>query len=366
MIICGIILFLFITEILFRIFYNKTYITGKKEKWKNNYIEPHPFLSFFYKRNSVIKTNKLLNYELCKNKYYSFVKPLKINNCGHFGDHFEENKNDNTLRIACLGNSTTANNIGDKSSGIDFCYPDMLQKLMQSKIDLLKKYSKVEVYNFGIGGWVCQDILIDFIFNVLRTNPDYIIFCHGFVDVPFHLMNGFENDYSHGRKNLGEVIKNIRYASYIPQISFWKLYEFLRIKLFGTGNVRDELIKKIRKQKINIGCNLDTLKYERDIIKNIFIICKYYGIKIIVSSYPFYNFDKTDLSNKIEQGVLIENENIKKLSEEFKTIFIDQNNIIPKSGLYFLDWVHFTPTGMLYLTENYSSLIIEDVNESKI
>ena len=355
---------LIVLEILFRIYYRikygNKYIPEKKIKWKDNYIVSHPFLSFSYKKNSMIKVNKLLSYSLSKDKYHSFVKPLKLNNFGHFGNDFQEEKNNNTLRIACLGNSTTANNIAFENK--DYCYPDMLQKELQSKIFLLKKYDKVEVYNFGIGGWVCQDILIDFILNVLRVKPDYVIFCHGFVDVPFHLMNDFSNDYLHGRRNLGEIIKNIQYVSYLPKISFWKLYEFLKTKIFGSGNVRDDIIKKIRKQKVDINCGFDTLKYEAEIIKNIFIICKYYNIKMIASTYPFYNFSNIPISNKIEKGVQIENENIKKLSKEFDILFVDHDSIVPKNDNYFLDWIHFTPLGMKCLVENYSRLLIEDIN----
>lgn len=365
MIVFNIIVALIVIEILFRICYRVIcgywYVVGKRERWKDNYVVAHPFLSLSYKKNSVIKTNKKLNYILSRGKYSSFVNPLRINNFGHFGNDFEERKDSDTLRIACLGNSTTANNIAFENK--DYCYPDMLQKELQSKIFLLKKYDKVEVYNFGIGGWVCQDILIDFVLNVLRTNPDYVIFCHGYVDLPFHLMDSFSCDYFHGRRNLGEVIRDIQLTSYLPSVSFWKLYEFLKTKLVGSGNVRKDVVEKIRKQKINYNNNFDTLKYEADILKNIFIICKYFGIRMIVSTYSFYNFGNISAFNKIEQGVEIENENIKKLSEEFDTIFVDHAKIIPKNDNYFLDWVHFTPKGMQFLAKNYSKLIVEDINK---
>lgn len=363
MVFLKIFLILFLIEILFRIFCLSKYSAIRKTKWKDNYVVSHPFLSFSYKRDSNIFLKKNLDYDLHKNKYFSFYKPLKLNNYGHFGNDFREEKEKKTLRIACLGNSTTANNIADQSK--DYCYPDLLLEKMKEKLFLLKTYNNVEVYNFGIGGWVCQDIFIDFFLNVLRTKPDYIVFCHGFVDVPFHMMECFLNDYSHGRKNLGEIIWKIKFSSFIPNLYFWKSYNFLKNKLFGSGNVRDEVIQGIRKQKVKTNLSFDSLKYEYDIIKNIFIICKYYDIKLIISSYPFYNFSNTKISNKIEEGVKIENDNIKKLSDEFNTIFIDHDKIIPKNDLYFLDWVHFTPKGMEVLAENYSDLIIKDIKNKE-
>ena len=362
-----IVFLLFVIEILFRIYYRlkhgNKYVPPFNPKREENYVISHPFLSISYKKNSLIKLRKELNYSIQKNKYYSFEKPLRLNNCGHFGNDFVEEKIKNTIRIACLGNSTTANNIS--YDGKDYCYPDILQESLQSKIHLLKGYDKVEVYNYGIGGWVCQDILIDFILNVVRMKPDYIIFCHGFVDVPFHMMEDYSNDYFHGRKNLGEVIKEIQFVSYFPKLPFWKSYEYIKMKIFGTGFVRDEVIQKIRKQKVNVDNNLnyDTLKSESDILRNIFIICKHYNINMIASSYPFYNYDYTSMSKKIEEGVLMENKNIQNLAKEFNTIFIDHDNLVPKTDEYFLDWVHFTPEGMKLLAENYSELVIMDVSD---
>ena len=360
-----VILLLVLFEILFRLLYRfqygNEYLPSFNPKREDNYVVSHPFLSFSYKKNSLIKLRKELSYRLQKSKYYSFETPLRLNNCGHFGNDFDEDKNKKTIRIACLGNSTTANNIS--FDGKDFCYPDILQELLQSNIDLLDGYDKAEVYNFGIGGWVCQDILIDFVLNVVRMKPDYIIFCHGFVDVPFHMMEGFSNDYFHGRKNLGEVIEEIQYVTHFPKIPFWKSYEFIKTKVLGTGFVRDEVVQKIRKQKVNVDCNLDydTLKAESELLRNIFIICKHYDIGMIVSSYPFYNFDHTSMSNKMEEGVLIENRNVRNLAKEFNAIFIDHDDLVPKTDEFFLDWVHFTPEGMKFLARSFSKLIIEDV-----
>ena len=70
-------------------------------------------------------------------------------------------------------------------------------------------------------------------------------------DLPLYLMNDFERDYKHGRKNLGEVIHKIKIANMLPKIKFLHFYEFIKDKLFGTGNVRNDVLRLITKSKID-------------------------------------------------------------------------------------------------------------------
>ena len=118
-----IILSIILIEILFRITYytinKKNYHVSLKLKWKDSYVVPHPFLSFSYKKNTIINKNQRLPYPIHTNKFFSFKKPLKINSLGHFGDEFGLKKD--KIRILCLGASTTANNISDGKK--DYTYP---------------------------------------------------------------------------------------------------------------------------------------------------------------------------------------------------------------------------------------------------
>jgi uncharacterized membrane protein YkgB len=72
---------LIVIEIIFRIYYRSKYgnkyVPPFNPKREENYVIFHPFLSFFYKKNSLIKLRKELTYSLQKNKYYSFETPLE-------------------------------------------------------------------------------------------------------------------------------------------------------------------------------------------------------------------------------------------------------------------------------------------------
>lgn len=358
------IIFIFIfLEILFRIYYkkkyNRSYHVSLKFPWNESYIVSHPYLSFAYKRNSWININQRLPYSIHTNKYYSFKNPIRINNMGHFGKDFRLEKTTNTLRIACIGHSTTANNIADEER--DYSYPELLEDYLKDNFKDKGFEKNVEIYNCGIGGWLSIDILIDFILNIIYTQPDYVIIYYGYNDLYVHLNEDFALDYSHNRKNIGEFLHIIKRGYYFPKIKFWHSYEYLKDRLFGTGNVRNEVLKKIIIKRPNPNYDFKNLYTEKNIIKNLLIICEYYNIRLILSSFIYYDHERTPLSKKFAEGVKKENELFVSLAEEFKTLFVDQVALVPQADENFLDTVHLTPKGMKLFAKNFGDTIINDL-----
>tara|TARA_R110002020_G_scaffold116549_1_gene267073 strand:+ start:2480 stop:3562 length:1083 start_codon:yes stop_codon:yes gene_type:complete len=360
MVVIKIILVLLSIEILFRFFYyminNKNYFVSLKLKWKDSYVVSHPFLSFSYKKNTIIGKNQKLPYPLHPNKYYSFKEPLKINNLGHFGDDFDLKKD--KIRILCLGASTTANNISD---GIqDYSYPKLLEKHLNKKLK-----NKVEVFNCGIGGWTSVDILINFILNLIQLSPDYVILYHGYNDLHLYLMDDFESDYRHGRRNLGEIINKIKLANILPKIKFLNFYEFIKDKIFGTGNARNDVLKMITKNKIDYMSKYKDLNTQKNAIETLLSVCKHHNIKVLLSSFCYYDYEKSLESNKIKQGVMNENKIIKEVKDKFDCLFVNQHNLVKKSDENFVDCIHFTPMGMKKLSENFGNALITEIRRNK-
>jgi hypothetical protein len=351
----------FAAEVAFRWFYRrlygKDYHVAIKFPWHRSYVIPHPFLSFIYKKHEIIDQNQRLAYDLWPNRYLSFKNPLRINNYGRFGSDIEIEKRTDTLRIACIGDSTTANNIADEER--DYSYPLLLEKFLSD--ELREADMRIEVNNWGLGGWVSADIVIDFLLNVLPTNPDYVILYHGFTDLHLYLMNDFSTDYSHGRRNLGEVIQKIKMAYYLPKIKHWHFYEFLKDRVFGTGNVRNDLLNAITCKKPGLTRDYRDLRIEQAMLRNIAIVCRHYRIKCILSSYAFFPFNSSLAERKMHEGILRENELMAEMAKEFDLQFVDQYGLIPQKKDYFLDWVHLTPMGMNTLARNFGALIVKDV-----
>lgn len=353
---------LIISELLFRLIYRLKYGCDYhvvvKFPLKRTYVTPHPFLSFAYKPGALIDRNQRLAYELHYRKYFSFHEPLRLNSYGHFGREFSLDKPENIIRIACLGASTTANNIADEQR--DYTYPQLLEDYLNDHFGRIGIKKKAEVYNCGIGGWVSIDIMIDFLLNIQHTKPDYVILYHGFNDLHLHLMENIAPDYSHGRKNFGEVFSDLKRGVYLPKIKFWHLYEFCKEKTVGTGNMRNDILKMITRQEPDISKDYQQLEIEKNILKNILIVCRYSAIKCVLSSFALYKYRDDPLLCKYAEGVNIENRMILDLAREFGTLYVDQDKLIPKEKAYFADAIHFTPEGMELMARNFGQTIIAD------
>jgi lysophospholipase L1-like esterase len=353
--ILGIVLLtIFLIEIVFRI-RHRDFQVSPKIPWDRVYVTAHPFLSFAYKRHAKVVDNKIIPYPLHKGQFRSFLQPMKLNNLGHFGDDVAPEKLPGTLRIACLGASTTANNISDGKK--DYSYPGLLQQKLGENLDQVP-----EVLNCGIGGWVSADILVNFCLNIVHLKPDYVVLYHGANDIPLHLMSGVRTDYSHGRKNLGEVLHLIHRANILPKIPFWQSYEFAKNKISGTGDVRNDVLYMIQKQPVDFE-KVDpwqSLWIEKENLRNILVLCRENGIKAVIGSFCYYAYEDTPRDKIFSLGVTEENHHLQSLASEFDTVFVDQAALIPREDQYFVDTVHFTPNGMELLAENFYKAIIDD------
>ncbi|MCP9796860.1 SGNH/GDSL hydrolase family protein [Cyanobium sp. Lug-B] len=350
-----------IVEAAFRLWhrraYGRNYPVALRFRWCENHVVPHPFLTFAYRKNFVIDKNQRLPYVLHPNRYWSFNKPLQLNSIGHFGDDLSVGRNDDVLRIACLGSSGTANNIADEHQ--DYNYPDLLREKLASSPEVRQHYRAVEVMNCGIGGWTTLDVFVDFALNVLHYRPQYVIFYQGLNDLPLHLMEGYAFDYSHGRRNLGEAMGEIKRGYYFPKFRWWHSYEFARDKLFGTGNIRNEVLARIDTQSPDYYRSYRPLVAEEMALRNLVLLCRAHGIRMLVGSYVFYLHNDSLRNRKLREGVDIENELYRKVADEYGLPFVDLDGEIPRDNAYFVDAVHFTPLGIDFLAERFARCIDE-------
>ena len=97
----------------------------------------------------------------------------RYNNFGFADDDFRYAKPDNTIRVACVGGSTT-------ESG----YPTILERILSERFG--DSATRLEVLNFGIAGWTTAHSLVNFSLNVVDFEPDYVVFHHAWNDSPMH------------------------------------------------------------------------------------------------------------------------------------------------------------------------------------
>ena len=354
------------SEIIFLVLYKKLFNSSYKMTYKipfeKIYVEPHPYLPYVYKKNfKTSDNNTIANYPLHQGKYT--FETLSSNSLRHFNSidgsrEIENPKPKDLLRVNCLGASTTGNYLWE--NGVPFSYPMELEK------ELKKRFPEktVEVNNCGNGGWTSKEILIKFLIDTIDTQPDIIILYHAYNDIRAYITEGFERDYSHIRKNLGETLYLYRIASLIPYIPL-KGFNFL-INQVLSQNSRNSLIDSVSKGEINIKKDFEGLHvYERN-IQHIINICKANGIKVILSTYCHFLYEDirtSDLHIKYHEGVILENNVIQKLATLHNIPIVDNSKLIPLEEKYFVDSVHFTPEGMQFLAHNFADVVTKMIED---
>lgn len=355
---------LILAEISFRFLYflikREMYIPQKRAKAKNLYAKPHPYIPYVNKPNFKIRGNINTNYPLNRGKFTH--SELTTNNMGFAngpnGDRdVSINKPEHLYRINCLGASTTGNYISEGNK--NYSYPLELEKLLN---ELCSR--KVEVNNFGLGGYNSADILVRFILEIVETNPDMIIIYHAHNDISSYLTPNFKYDYSHSKINLGENYWKFEIGEKIPFLPF-QFINYILEKWFPIG-VRNSLLDFISKGKINL--DIDPKKglqvYRRN-LEYIIEVCKKRNIEIALSTYAhFLHSDIKDskLHRKLREIIFKENEIMRDLSKLHELTIVDNANLIPSEEKYFLDSLHFTPEGMKLLAMNIAKSIQSYIN----
>lgn len=353
----AIILFEFIFLFFYRIIKGFHYSFLKKIDFKKLMFEPHPNLPFVLKKNfKRIKTEKL-NYPL-SNIYHQ--AELSTNNWKFYnglrGDRdIQVPKPNNLIRINCLGASTTGNYINYNNK--IFSYPLELERILKEKY----KDKNLEVNNCGNGGYTSADILVRFALQVIDSKPDYIIIYHGYNDVRSYLTPNFESDYSHSRKNLGEVYWKYYLGSKIPNIPLNFFNYFVNKFLFPLDE-RETILEVIKKKDIDM--KIDYSKgleaYKRN-LEHIINLCLKNNIKVVLSTFCFFLYPEisNDPLSKIYQKIIAkENDIIVYLANKHNLILVDADSYIEKREDNFVDSAHFTPKGMSLLAECIAEKII--------
>ena len=145
----------------------------------------------------------------------------------------------------------------------------------------------------------------------------------------------------------------------LPKIKFLHFYEFIKDKLFGTGNVRNDVLRLITKSKIDYTNKYKDFKTQKDIIEQLVILSRVNKITPILSTFCYYDHERNLESSRVKEGVKIENKNIKSITEKLDVWFVDQDKLIDKKDENFVDSIHFTPDGMKKLAKNFGDIITE-------
>ncbi len=110
---------------------------------------------------------------------------IGLDSCVINDQTFTIKKEPNTLRVACLGGSTTKNSYPRYlKKALAICFPDR----------------SIEIMDWGCQGWTIVESTLNYVLRVQAFKPDIIILHHGINDVAPRIRRNFLLDYTHYRK----------------------------------------------------------------------------------------------------------------------------------------------------------------------
>jgi lysophospholipase L1-like esterase len=171
---------------------------------------PHPFLPYA-NRPGDERTIRMENSWPVDGKSYRDIH-IRINSLGFRGEEATYERPSGTVRVVCLGGSTTFGSISD-----GFTWPERLEERLRSRHPGVA----FEVLNLGTDGGVSHHDLVNMAFHGVHFQPDLVILYQGTNDRNNWGRSDFRPDYSHSIRGLDELPLSTRLALATPDF-IWK------------------------------------------------------------------------------------------------------------------------------------------------
>jgi hypothetical protein len=294
----------------------------------------------------------------------------EINELGFRGKAIELEKKEGQIRIVCLGGSETFGYYESKGKE----WPAQLGKMIQDK------FPRAEVINASVVGLQTshrKDYIKQYI---LPLKPDILIFYqHRFMIFIREQMRGIPP-----AKKLAKINKKTRrnpvgllnaYIRYLfnNEAGVRYLPRWLP-KHIAMWNLRRKIKKRenkflVNKEPLDEAPKHLALAYEKE-LRSFCDYLKENNIIPVLSTFPFLTTASTkddyiyellfmrrycvELSeNGLLDGIKKLNTMIRRIAEEQHMVFIDNDNMIPKTKEYFIDYVHYTDKGSEVIARNF-------------
>jgi len=263
----------------------------------------------------------------------------KFNGFGFRGREMRYAKQPGTVRIACLGGSTTA-------SG----YP----VAMEGYLNGLRPTATFESLNFGIGGWTTAHSTANFALNVIDFSPDYVVIHHAWNDLAF-LPHGCDlrGDYAHYRQSPvhpGQFGIGERLAMRSLVVRLLKYRWLLRRKELWWGrNVSTEFIPLTSGSGEDECDDVDRLWPFRRNIETIADLADARGMQVVLTTQPHASA-RPGLDDEVLSFIDQCNQIVRALHEERagRTILVDLDRELSGAEEHtFVDEAHLDSDGIL-------------------
>ncbi len=291
----------------------------------------HPFLPFSLRPNSehtIIWTRPPWP-ELKEASKEPHVWHIKTNNWGFRGREISMKKPANTIRIICLGGSTTYDTETDGKT-----WPEKLEALIQEN----NPTKKVQVLNFGMNASSLPFNIVQFALLGVHFKPDLVILYAGHNDLWAGIgRKGFRPDYSHSLGHWDD--SRVPVQRYIPGWAMKSAFVTAASVLFDRlRGIEYDLVRQILRNSPPAEDELEGSWAFQNGIITIKGIAQAHGVKMLVIT-PHWGFRRNDMQMQFV-------EQIKNTARQAGIPLLDAANEFPVGDVSLqIDDVHFSDKG---------------------
>jgi lysophospholipase L1-like esterase len=257
-------------------------------------------------------------------------------------------KTSGTLRIACLGASTT---YGVAVNDNHDTYPDALERLL-NRPPRPGGWSRVTVYNLGVGGYTSAEVLVNLQLHTLPLQPDVVLIQSAINDVIPRFYDDFDCGYASFRKPMqplesGFCGRLLGRSSLFVWLT-WKIG--LRQRLSLQSRTQHPM-PPVGRALANLDRN-DTHCYRAN-LEGMIDLAAARGIQPWLLTTPYNTNDRflpedeaiRRLEEGYRRGIAQHNEIIRRICAERAAGLIDLDRLMPRDIDKFSDPIHMTVAG---------------------
>ncbi len=249
-----------------------------------------------------------------------------VNDLGFRDRDWPVDKPPGTIRIACLGASTTEDG-----------YPEELDRELERRLPELQ----VEVLNFANGAWTTAQSLINYELNARHFSPDWIIVHHAANDRRSWGRGRQRTDYSDSYRILSppERRPDAFLLRYFNGYALAK-YAYFEARGINPGlSVEQAIFRSSEEEGPPTGHDLTMFLGN---VREIVAVARAHGAGVLLTTQPY---SRTDLSWSPHwvEGMTLANDGLRSLASGLQVPLVDLDGIIGNRESSFRDPLHLRP-----------------------
>ncbi len=272
-------------------------------------------------------------------------------------------KTPETLRIICLGGSTTYGvSVVDNAS----TYPAVLDRLLNGDLPP-DGWDRVEVFNLGVGGYTSREVLLTLREHGLPLAPDVVLIQCAVNDVTPRFYPNFDPQYRHFRKPLRPLntgfLARLAFRSRLVLLTGWKLGLIQPLTLQARTQHPMPTVAEAENNLARNGPDAfrnnlaEAIALARDSGAQVWLLTEAH---LFGPAFSAPDEEARRMDDLYRRGLGEHNAVVRDLARNLGVGLVDLEERMPPSLRYFSDPVHMTEAGNLVKAR----IIAESIRES--